>query len=166
LYQKVQNHRAFAIANKETITMTQTLTARQPIWLITIAVLGVAWNLFGLWQYAGSFSQTEASLTAVGMTPAQAAVYLALPVWVSVAFGIGVIGGLIGSILLVLRRAIAVPVFVASLAGYIVLFAADWAYGVFASIPTQLGILAMVVLIAAALLGTAWMARTKGYLRA
>lgn len=146
--------------------MTESTIARRPVWLLPVAILGIAWNLFGLWQYAGSFSQTPDTLMAAGMTAEQAAVYLALPAWVTFAFGIGVIGGLVGSVLLFLRRSMAVPVFAASLAGYIVLFAADWAYGVFASIPAQLGILAMVVLIAAALLGTAWMARTKGHLRA
>lgn len=144
--------------------MTETTLARQPIWLMPIAILGIAWNLFGLWQYAGSFSQTPDTLMAAGMTADQATVYLALPAWVTFAFGIGVIGGLVGSVLLVLRRSLAVPVFAASLAGYIVLFSADWAYGVFASIPAQLGILAMVVIIAAALLATAWVAHRKSLL--
>jgi hypothetical protein len=45
------------------------------------------------------------------------------------------------------------------------LFSGDVAYGVFAAIPSQLAILTVVVLIAAALLVVAWLADRRGLLR-
>jgi hypothetical protein len=151
---------------EERMTMTEALTMKPPVWLTGLAAAGIAWNLFGVWQFAGSFTQTEQSLMAAGMAQGQAALYLALPVWVSIAFAIGVLGGLTGSIALLARRSVAVPVLAASLAGYIVLFAADWSFGVFAAIPEQLAILAMVVLIAMVLMAAAAFAARKSLLRA
>jgi hypothetical protein len=69
-----------------------------PIWLLAVAGLGVLWNVYGAYQYVGSFSQTKASLMAVGMTAPQAELYLSLPAWISIVFAIGVFGGLAGSV--------------------------------------------------------------------
>jgi hypothetical protein len=139
-------------------------TSRAPPWLKGVAALGIAWNLFGLVQFAGSFTQTVESLMATGMTQAQAEVYLGLPAWVSVAFAVGVLGGFVGSIALWFRRKWAKPVFATSLLGYILLFAGDTFYGVFAAIPAQLAILAVVVLVAAALLWVSVLAGRRGHL--
>jgi len=129
------------------------------------AGFGVVWNGYGLTQFAGSFSQTRETLMAVGMSSVQADIYLALPAWISVAFGIGVIGGLLGAIALLLRRNAALIAFSASLMGYTMLFAGDVYYGVFAAIPSKLAILAVVVLVAIALLWVSWQARRNGLLR-
>lgn len=137
-----------------------------PSWFRTVAVLGVAWNAYGLYQFAGTFTQAGKAAMTLGMTSQQAAVYLSLPAWISAVFAVGVLGGLAGSIALALRRRAAVPVFTVSLAGYILLFAGDAYYGVFAALPVQLAILATVVLIAAGLLWTAWFARKRGLLNA
>jgi len=131
-----------------------------PRWLGATALLGIAWNLYGLWQFVGSFTPSGQAAMTAGMSPEQAALYLALPAWMSVAFALGVLGGLLGSGLLLRRRRAALPVFAASFAGYAVLFAGDAYFGVFAALPSQLAILAVVVAIAAALWATAgWAAR-------
>jgi hypothetical protein len=139
--------------------------SRAPHGLMAAAVLGVLWNLYGVVQFAGSFTPAGQAAMTAGMTPAQAAVYLALPGWVSAVFAVGVFGGLAGSIALALRRRVAVPVLWASLVGYALLFAADAYHGVFAAIPAQLAVLALVVLIAAALLWAARRAAQRGLLR-
>lgn len=136
-----------------------------PMWFWGAGGLGVVWNLYGLYQFAAGFTSAGRAAMTAGMTRAQAEFYLSLPVWISVVFAIGVVGGLIGSIALLLRRPMARPIFAASLVGYILLFAGDVAYGVFAALPSQLAILAVVVLIAAALLGVAWLAGRRGLLR-
>ena len=147
----------------QTVTFGST-APRVPIWLWAAAVFGVVWNLYGTYQYIGTFTQAGQAAMTAGMTPAQAAVYLALPAWVSAVFAVGVFGVLAGSMLLALRRASARPVFAVSLVGYGLLFAGDAAYGVFAVIPSQLAILAAVVLIAATLLGVTSLARKRGLL--
>lgn len=146
-------------------TASPTAPRSAPAWFLAAAALGLAWNIFGIYQFLGTFRASPESLIAGGMTPDQAAVYLALPAWVSIAFAIGVFAATAGCALLLLRRDAAVPVLAASLAGYAVLFAADVGYGVFASIPAQLVILAFVVAVAVALLALAIVARRRGLLR-
>ncbi len=130
-----------------------------PISFWAIGLLGLAWNIFGVVQFSAQVGQTEAGLMMSGMTAAQAAVYTALPVWMDVVFGVGTIGGTIGCLLLLARSRYAVPVFAASLAGYIALFIGDITEGVFAAFgPSQIAILSTVVAIAAGLL---WFARSS-----
>lgn len=139
--------------------------SRVPIWLWVAAALGILWNVYGLCQFAATFTASGQAAMTAGMTPSQATLYLSLPAWISVAFGMGVCGGLVGSIFLFLRRSVSRPVFVASFIGYALLFAGDTYHGVFAAIPAQLAILTVVVLIAAALLGASWLAGKRGLLR-
>jgi hypothetical protein len=130
------------------------------------AGLGLAWSLFGLLRFAQTSLASEAELLAGGMTPAQAALYAALPGWMTAAFALGVLGGTVGCALLLLRRRAAVPVLAASLAGYVVLFAGDVTEGVFAAFgPSQVVILTFVVAIAAGLLALARHAERLGLLR-
>jgi hypothetical protein len=126
---------------------------------------GIAWNLFGSWQFAASFGATPDILMARGMSEAQAALYAALPAWMDLVFALGVFGGLIGSIALAARRRVALPVLAVSLVAYVLLFGGDAAYGVFDAIPGQLAVLSAVVAIAAALGAAAVFARHRGWLR-
>lgn len=137
---------------------------RLPVWLAAAALLGAAWNVFGVVQLADFATQTQASLMMSGMSPEAARLYYGLPFWMTIVFAIGSIGGVIGCVLLLARNRVAVPIFALSFAGYIALFAGDYAYGVFEAIPGQMAILATVVLIAAVLWGVAWVARRRGLL--
>ena len=110
------------------------------------------WNGYGLIQFIGSLSQTPDMLMTRGLSPEQAALYASLPVWTSVAFGIGVIAGIAGSLALLARRAGARLILAVSLVAYFLLFLGDLTHGVFAAIPSQLAILTLVLAIAAALL--------------
>lgn len=131
-----------------------------PRWFWIAGGLGLAWNLFGVVQFLGSLSATAESLTASGLTAEQAAVMLGYPSWMTGAFAVGVFGGLIGCVLLLLRKRLALPVFAVSLIGYLILYIGDITEGVFAAIgPSQIVILSLVVAIAAALL---WLARHFG----
>ena len=144
-----------------TMNTATTTLSRTPIWFWGAVAFGLLWNAYGVYQFLGTFSNTTESLMATGMTAQQAEIYLALPGWTTIAFAIGVFGAMIGCILLALRKSAAVPVLATSLAGYIVLFGADTAYGVFANIPSQLAILSFVVVVAAGLLGVAVLARKR-----
>lgn len=139
-----------------------TLTAKPPLWFWAGAALGLAWNIFGLVQFVGSLTQTETSLIASGLTAEQAAVMTGYPVWMTIVFATGVVGGTIGCILLLMRNSLAVPVFVVSLAGYALLYIGDIVYGVFAAMGApQVIVLTMVVAIAAALLWLSLKAREQ-----
>jgi hypothetical protein len=140
-------------------------SATRPLWLIVPATAALAWNVFGLWQFGGFLTQTEDSLMAQGMTEAQALAYNSLPAWMTLVFAVGVIGGTLGTALLVMRRRAAVPVLVVSLLGYIALFAGDWAHGLFDILPMQLAILTTVVAIAAGSLALSLFAAKRDILR-
>jgi hypothetical protein len=94
---------------------------KAPRWYWATAGLGLVWNAYGVLQFTGSLSATEDSLMAGGMTADQAQVMLTYPTWMTLAFGLGVFGGLIGAVLLLLRRREALAVLAVSLAAYVVL---------------------------------------------
>ena len=147
---------------------TLTLNARgnrTPAWFWGMACFGVLWNLYGVYQFTGTLTPAGRSVMASGMTAAQAQVYFSLPSWMTVVFAMGVFGGLLGSLALAARRALAVPVLAVSLVGYVALFSGDVYFGVFDAMPGQLAILALVVVIAVTLLLTAWAARSRALLR-
>jgi hypothetical protein len=138
--------------------MNQTTSnTRMPKWFWAIASLGLAWNIFGVVQFLATARGTVGSLMSGGMTQAQADLYINLPMWMTVAFAAGVFGGVLGSVLLLLRKSSSAPVFGVSLIAYVVLYIGDITQGVFTAFgPPQVVILTIVVLIAAGLL---WLAR-------
>jgi hypothetical protein len=144
--------------------MTTAILKMRADWITAAAGFGLIWNAYGVYQFAGSLTQTEQELMAMGMSAEQAALYLGLPAWISVVFGIGVFTGLAGSLLLAMRRALSRIVLATSLAAYLTLFIGDVVYGVFASMPSQLAILAFVVAVAAVLLAVSHRAFRKGLL--
>lgn len=125
---------------------------RAPHLLSAAALGGIAWNIFGVVQFASSVIATDISLIASGLTPEQAAVMTGYPAWMTAAFAIGVFGGLAGSILMLLRRTAAMPVLLVSLLAYVALWVGDALHGVFAALgASQVVILSLVVAIVAAL---------------
>ncbi len=147
---------------------TWTLDARgdrAPAWFWGMAGFGVLWNLYGIYQFIGTLTPAGRSAMAAGMTVAQAQIYFSLPAWMTAVFAIGVFGGLLGALALAARRAAALPLFAASLAGYIGLFAGDVYFGIFDAMLGQLAVLASVVVVAVALLATAWVARARNLVR-
>ncbi|RZS54946.1 hypothetical protein [Sphaerotilus mobilis] len=134
---------------------------RAPAWLWAMAALGVLWNLYGIYQFVGTLTPEGRSAMAAGMTAAQAQIYFSLPGWMTAGFAVGVFGGLLGSMALLVRPGMALPVLATSLAGYVALFAGDVHFGVFDALPGQLAILVLVLVVAAVLFATAWVARAR-----
>ncbi len=145
-------------------TLSTPLPVAAPILraVLPAAVLGIAWNLFGIVQFVGGLTATEASLMARGLNAEQAALYANLPAWMHAVFAIGVLGGLAGSLAMALRRRVAVPVLATSLVAYVALFAGDAIHGLFTVMPSQLAVLSLVLAIAAGLLGLARVAARQG----
>lgn len=147
------------------MSATETIGRSAPLWLWAAAALGAAWNIFGLVQLADFVWRTRSSLMMQGMSADAAELYYGLPAWMSVAFAVGSVGGLLGSIALAARREEAVLVFVISLVGYVALFTGDYAYGVFDAMPGQLGVLLVVLAVAVMLLVAGLHARSRQLLR-
>lgn len=86
-----------------------------------IAVLFLLWNLFGCYLYYLDVTLSDTAY-AEAYGEAMAAVRSKYPAWSIAAYAIAVWGGLIASILLLLRKKFAVPLFVVSLIAAIVSF--------------------------------------------
>lgn len=82
-----------------------------------IAGLLLSWNLIGLYMYYGQATATAETFATAGYTPEQIAFVMAEPIWAHSAYAIAVNAGVLGAILLLLRKAWAVPLFVLSLIG-------------------------------------------------
>ena len=83
-----------------------------------IGVLALLWNLMGVMQYLIQAYMTDETLQA--LPEAERALYENAPAWVTGAFAIAVFGGLLGCILLLLRKKSATTLFLISMAGILV----------------------------------------------
>jgi hypothetical protein len=99
--------------------MTQT-TGKTPwhVWLV--GVVALLFNAIGAFDYVMSMTQGASYLAKAGMTPAQIAHYMEMPTWMTAVWAIGVWGAMLGSLLILLRNRLAVPVFAVSLAAFLV----------------------------------------------
>jgi uncharacterized membrane protein YjjP (DUF1212 family) len=106
----------------------------------------------GAVQFVNSLTATEESLKGAMMTSEQIAVITALPIWVTIVFGIGVITSLLGSIYLYLRSKYAKTNLLISFIAFFLLSLAYIIYGVFEALGTQqIATMTVVVVIAAVL---------------
>ncbi len=85
------------------------------LWVVGIAAL--LWNAVGALDYV--MTQTRNAQYMAGFTAEQLAFFYGLPAWTVAAWAIGVWGGVLGSLLLLLRKSLAVWVFLASLVGVV-----------------------------------------------
>lgn len=134
-------------------------TRKVPISFWVVAGFGVVWNGFAVlayWLTATHDQQTMAQ------TPPEMAIALAhTPSWAIAAWGLATVAALAGSLLLVLRRKLAVPAFVASLAGLLVLTI----YQIASNMPMSLLQVVMIWLVALFLLRFSNSEADKGLLR-
>jgi len=100
---------------------------RTPWHLWVVGVVTILWNGFGCVDYVMTQTRKAEWFAQMGMTEAQTAYFEAMPAWTHGTWAIGVWGGLLGGILLLLRRKLATPVFVASFLGW--LAGAIYAFG-------------------------------------
>ena len=84
-------------------------TSRTPRHLWVIGIVALLWNAIGAFDYL--MTQTKNAAYLSGFPPEQLAFFYGLPAWVVAAWALAVWGGVLGSVLLLLRRRLAVPVF-------------------------------------------------------
>ena len=103
--------------------MASTAQARTPAHLWIVGILALLWNAFGCYDYLMTRTKGAAYIDAMMHTdqgPAIMAYINSFPIWVSAAWGLGVWGGLAGSILLLMRSRHAVTAFAVSMIGAII----------------------------------------------
>jgi hypothetical protein len=86
-----------------------------PWHLWAVGTAGLLWNCIGAFDYTMTESRNAAYLAA--FTPEQVTYFASLPAWVIATWATGVWGGVLGSLLLLLRQRRAQQVFAVSLVG-------------------------------------------------
>ena len=90
-----------------------TVNGATPKHLWIVGILSLVWNAVGAFDYL--MTQTRNPAYMGNFSPEQLEFFLGFPAWVDGAWAIAVWGSVLGSVLLLLRRRLAVPVFVVAL---------------------------------------------------
>ena len=91
---------------------------RTPWHLRVVGVLAVLWNSMGAFDYLMTETRNEGYMSK--FTPEQLEFFYGLPVWVVAFWAIAVWGGVLGAILLLLKRKVAAEVFLVSFLAMVV----------------------------------------------
>ncbi|MDB4222899.1 hypothetical protein N9850_03940 [Granulosicoccus sp.] len=87
------------------------------LWLI--GVIAVLFNFIGVFDFVMSMAQGAEYQASAGMTPDQIAHYQVMPGWMMLVWAVGVFGAFLASIFVLLRKKLALPVFILSLAAFL-----------------------------------------------
>ena len=128
-------------------------------WLI--GAIALLWNVMGTINF---IVQLNPEMIAA-YRESERAIIADRPVWATAAFALAVFGGAIGGLLLLLKRRIAYPVFIASLLGVVVTMMYTLGAGTHFGFGEIVGIILMPPLVAAFLIWYAKLAGQKGWLR-
>lgn len=83
-----------------------------PWHLWVVGILGLLWNSVGAFDYLMTETKNEAYMSR--FTPEQLEFFYGFPTWVVALWALAVWGGVLGAVLLLMRRRWAVPVFLVS----------------------------------------------------
>lgn len=97
---------------------TAATAPRAPWHLWAVGVLGFLWVSVGAFDYLMTQTQNESYMSQ--FTPEQLEYFYGFPAWVVAFWAIAVWGGLLGTVLLLLRKRLAVPVLLTSFGAMIV----------------------------------------------
>jgi len=92
--------------------------SKTPIWFWILGVIALLWNLMGLMAFVMQMTMTEEAMAA--FPPEQQELFKNIPSFVYIFFGLAVIAGVLGCVLLLMRNKLAVPVLALSLLGVLV----------------------------------------------
>lgn len=92
--------------------------AGRPWHLWLVGILGLLWNLMGAYDYLMTQTQNEAYMSQ--FTPEQLEYFYGFPSWAVAFWAVAVWGGVLGTILLLLKKRLAVPVFMVSFLSMVV----------------------------------------------
>ena len=96
----------------------ETEVERTPWHLWVIGVVALLWSAMGALDYVMTQTRNEEYMS--NFTPEQLSFFLGFPAWVDAAWAIAVWGGVLGALLLLIRRRYAVWVFLASLIAMVI----------------------------------------------
>lgn len=133
-------------------------TVHWSFWVVGVTAL--IWNGLGSMNYV--FQMTAESVEAY--REVEQAIITNRPAWATAAFAIGVFGGTVGAILLLLRKRLAINVFIVSLVGVVVVTIHTVSLGLDMAIGEFIVIVVMSVAVGAFFVWYAKHADRKGWL--
>ena len=86
------------------------------IW--AVGIISLLWNAMGAMDFTMSNLQTDSYMAQ--LNEAQAAFFTGFPLWVTLSWGVAVFGAVLGSVLILMRKRLAVPVFLVALVALLV----------------------------------------------
>ena len=82
----------------------ETTEASIPKWFKPVAIVALIWNLMGLMAFGMYMTLDDQAMEAAEYTTEQIEFFKTTPKWVNVAFAVGVVFGVAGSVMLVMRK--------------------------------------------------------------
>ena len=95
--------------------MNTMVSGKTPIWFWLVGAIALLWNLAGLGAFVAHLMMSPEAIAA--LPEAEQALYKEAPEWLNVAFAIAVIGGVLASIMLLLKNIFAIILYSLSLLG-------------------------------------------------
>lgn len=142
-----------------------------PAHLWIVGIVATLWNAFGCYDYVMTRTRNMDYLASMpGVNAEEMLAYIdSYPMFAQAGWGLGVWGGLLGSILLLARSRFAVHAFAVSLLGIILSIGWSLAFGPTPPAGTAEGVFAVfpyvIIAVGAALLWYSWRQSDKGVLR-
>ncbi len=142
----------------------ETISVTPPKSFFWVAGLVFAWDLLGVGAYMSAVTMSPEAISA--LPAAEQALMANTPTWATAMFAIAVWGGILGTGLLLLRKAIAVPILIGSLAAVLVNMIYTWGMTNAADVygAGQAGMAVVVLAIAAFIAWYANSAKSKGWI--
>jgi len=97
---------------------TATNSGSRPWHLWLVGILGVLWNSVGAFDYIATETRNESYMSQ--FTPEQLEYFYGFPSWVVAFWALAVWGGVLGALLLLLRKRLAAPVLLVSFVAMII----------------------------------------------
>lgn len=144
--------------------MSEAQASKTPRHLWIIGILALLWNLMGAFDYLMTKTKNEAYMGQ--FSPEQLEFFYDFPAWLTAFWAVAVWGGVLAAVLLLMRKKLAVPVFVVSFLCMVVTAIHNYGFAGAADIVGGMGLAfsAIVFVVALALIFYARSLTTKGVL--
>ena len=96
------------------------LRNKAPVWFWIVAVLLLLWEAVGVMACVMQLRMGAASWP--DAMDYDRRIYLSMPVWYNWVYAVATFGGLTAAVLLLMRRALAVPLYIVSLVAIVIMF--------------------------------------------
>jgi hypothetical protein len=101
--------------------MENVSVSARPAWFRIAAIVFLLWNLFGCYMFWTQYSMTPEQIAA--LPAGQQQLWNAMPAWMWIVYGVAVVSGALGAVMLLLNKRVAMPLFALSLLAIVVQFA-------------------------------------------